>query len=801
MADTLPADPNLLRPVPLPPRDREPLGTPVPVPLTSFVGRERELAAVTELLQCPEVRLVNLTGPGGVGKTRLAIQVAADVASAFPDGVGFVSLATITDPSLVPPTIARTLDPIESSKRPPIQHLARILRSRRALLILDNFEHLVEASPFVADLLVACPGLTALVTSRVTLHVSGEHEFQVEPLPVPDLDRLPPVAELAGFGAVALFAQRARAVRPSFAIEEANAAAVVEVCARLDGLPLAIELAAARAKVLSPQAVLSRMEHRLALLTGGSRDVPERLRAMREAIAWSYELLAPHEQALFRRLAVFKGGCTVEAATFVAGDGGDGTATLDGLSSLIDSSLLVQRQQGDGEPRFSMLETIREFGLERLAAAGEEEETRCRHAAWYLDMAEEFWPTMQRRLEPSLAVSSLAPEHDNLRAALAWLGNAGDTGSVVRLAGAVFLFWYVHDDLREGLSWLEQTTADADEIPVAVRARALLGAGMLAHYMADDLRAVPWLESSLALYRTVDDQWGMAFGLLILGIAAEDSGEYTVAAAYFSESLTYARAVDNPVITGLLLLHLGIVAWGQGDLARAREFATRALDVQRTADGLIYAGSESIGFLGLLACEQGDLPQSIELQRESLILELESGYNEMVAVNLANVAMLALAVGQPVRAARLFGAAVGQREAIGNPFKLPERTVYERGAEAARKMLGDDFVLAWDAGRAFSPAGAVADAFAALDEVGSLIMAGASSSRSDATDPGLVAGLTSRELEVLRLLVAGGSNREIADALFVSPRTVQAHLANLFGKLEVHTRAAAVARAYELGLV
>jgi DNA-binding CsgD family transcriptional regulator len=324
---------------------------------------------------------------------------------------------------------------------------------------------------------------------------------------------------------------------------------------------------------------------------------------------------------------------------------------------------------------------------------------------------------------------------------------------------------------------------------------------MLAHYMADDLRAVPWLESSLALYRTVDDQWGMAFGLLILGIAAEDSGEYAVAAAHFSESLTYALAVDNPVITGLLLLHLGIVAWGQGDRARAREFATRALDVQRTADGLIYAGSESIGFLGLLACEQGDLPQSIELQRESLILELESGYNEMVAVNLANVAMLALAVGQPVRAARLFGAAVGQREAIGNPFKLPERTVYERGAEAARKMLGDDFVLAWHAGRAFSPAEAVADAFAALDEVGSLVMAGTSSTRSMTTDPGLVAGLTGRELEVLRLLVAGGSNREIADALFVSPRTVQAHLANLFGKLEVHTRAAAVARAYELGLV
>jgi DNA-binding CsgD family transcriptional regulator len=325
---------------------------------------------------------------------------------------------------------------------------------------------------------------------------------------------------------------------------------------------------------------------------------------------------------------------------------------------------------------------------------------------------------------------------------------------------------------------------------------------MLAHYATDDERAVPWLEASLAHYRTIADGWGLAFTLAILGVVAEDAGDYDRAAARFAEGLVHARAADLPVETGILLFHLGIVAWGQGDRERAGEWVNEALAVQRASGDLGYGAAESLAFLGVFACEQGDFRRSVELQRESLSLHLEIGSQEVLAVSLANVAMLAVATQRPAVAARLFGAAVAQREAIGNPFKLPERAVYDRALDAARSVLrDDDFAAAWNSGRALSLAEAIAAAFAALDEIGGQATSGALASRPASTAPGALAGLTDRELEVLHLLVEGRSDREIAEALFISPRTAQGHVARIFTKLNVNTRTAAAAAALQAGLL
>ncbi len=469
------------------------------------------------------MRLLTLTGPGGVGKTRLALEAAAGLADTFPDGARFVSLAPITDPVLVAPMVAQALGVREAGDEPITERLAAFLRDKRLLLLLDNFEQVVEAAPLVTDLLAACPGLKGLVTSRVRLRLSGERDYPVPPLAVPAPAGPRPFQYAKGSAAVRLFSERAQAVRPEFALTPENASAVADICRGLDGLPLAIELAAARIKVLPPAALLARLEKRLPLLTGGGRDLPARQQTMRDAIAWSHDLLTPEEQALFRWLAVFVGGFTLEGAEAVvfAGDALD-LDVFEGVASLVDKSLLRQEVGPDEEPRFAMLETIREFGLERLAARGEEAAIQNAHAAYFLALVEQAESALLGP-EQMAWLTWLDAAHDNLRAALDWC-LASDAEAGLRLAGALSLFWQVRGYLLEGRRWLEALLAQAPQ-RAALRAKALHAAGQLARHQADIASGISLCEESLAIYRELGDKRGGAYVLRTLGLLVSDGGD------------------------------------------------------------------------------------------------------------------------------------------------------------------------------------------------------------------------------------------------------------------------------------
>ncbi len=736
-----------------------PRPAPLPLPRSRLIDREQELAQAKTLLQEEDVGLVTLTGPGGVGKTRLALQVAAELAPQFADGVAFISLASLKDPTLVVPTVARSLGVSQSGDDSLDERLLAYLRPRQVLLVLDNVEQLVSAAPLAAQALEQAPRLKLLATSREPLRVRDEQLVPVLPLALPDPAYVADLEHLVQIPAVALFVERAQEAKPDFTLTNENAATIVEICQRLDGLPLALELAAARLSLLTPAALLARLEHRLPILTRGARDLPERQQTLRNTIAWSYDLLEAGEQQLFRRLSVFVGGFTLEAVEAVcvfaaartsSSSEADDGAVLDQLAQLLDKSLVQPQQGTGGEPRFTMLETIHEYAQEQLEASGEAAAVQQRHAYYFLRLAEEAAPHMYSP-EREVWMERLDREGANLRAALAWSKadrDALQTG--LRLVGALGFYWVLRGSVRERRAWLEGMLERTDGTDrSAARGQALIGAGWLAweegDYEAASLRAEEGLsivrargdkreignaarllglvrmgqrnsaaahslfEESRTLYKELGDVWGEAMSLYYLGSLAYLSSDPAAARAYYEESLRLFQEQRDVLDAALVLSALAVIVSTQGDQELARSLDQQLQPLMQQA--------RNRGALGLYLINIGDMwlyhyrdePQAKGLYWEGLSLwqDMQRVGNELgIVKGLAGLAEVAAAQGQAGRAGRLFGAA---------DSLLPSNSVYredvnKRVAAARARLDAATFEAGWSAGQAMTQEQAIAEA-------------------------------------------------------------------------------------------
>ena len=667
---------------------------------------------IAALLRQPEVQLLTLTGAGGTGKTRLALQAAAELLDDFADGVYFVPLAALTDPTQIPAAIATAVGVREEGGQPLLERLAGFLGNKQLLLVIDNWEHLLAGASALGELLRVAPGLTVLATSRAPLHLQAEREYPVLPLALPRRKPPPTLEQLSQYEAVRLFIARAQAVKPDFSVDNTNAPAVAEICHRLDGLPLAIELATARVRMLAPQAMLARLDQRLPLLTSGAQDAPHRQRTLRNTIAWSYDLLEPEEQALFGRLAVFTGGASLEAVEAVANADGD-LDVFPGLERLVEHSLLRQEEGSDGESRFTMLETIREFAQDELTRSGEEATVRRLHATHFRALAERAEPELRGAAQTAWIVR-LEAELPNLRAVLDWSLASGEAETGLRLAGALYWFWFLRNHVSEGRTWFERARAAATQ-PAAAAGKAALGAALLALRAQEYVASKDFAEQALERFQVCEDHWGTAMVIHHMGHMADDlEHDMKRAAALLEESLLQFQALGDP---------WGI-AYSQRCVAQAQLAATndydRAMILLQSAVTTFRAIGDhwntgvTLHVLGDAAREYERWSEAIAAYQESLAYHWTERDALGVADALLRLAQILVAVGNMELAARFFGCAEAQHEQAGVTLHEPIRRGYEQAIASARSTLGAErFEGLWNAGRAM-PLGEAVDAVATI---------------------------------------------------------------------------------------
>jgi non-specific serine/threonine protein kinase len=751
---------------------------------TPFIGREQEISDIEALLRGEDDPIVTLVGAGGVGKTRLAIQVAHAVASHFADGVTFVSLAPVREPSLVIATIARSLELSDAPETTILDQLSHYLSNRHLLLVLDNVEQVVEASPEIANLQTACPRLKMLITSRVPLRISAERRLMIHPLATPQNRAPSSVEEIGDFPGVRLFTARAGAVVNTFALTEDNAASVAAICHRLDGLPLAIELAASRLRLFDTTALSKRLERALPLLTGGPSDQPDRLRTMRGAIAWSYDLLTPEEQVLFRLVSVFAGGFDLTAAEAIA-ESGEGA--IEGISSLVEQNLLRPvTGLHSGEPRFLMLETVREFGLEKLAVHLEEEHARLAHANYLLELVHRVFDALDGPNYDG-EMHRLDDDHDNVRTALAWAESNGEASVGLRLIAAMARYWVMRGYYQEGRSWSRRILAASPSPPTPERIEALRAAGWLARLQGDPTDAALLQTEALNGAKAIGDELNAAAALQELSLIEMHRGNTDLGVAHIERALDMLRRAESstpvgPQLVSVALANLGQIALANGDPLRAISAAGEAIDRQRSL-GYTWALGDTLRILGDALFESREFHSALEAYGESVAITKDEGDRRFLANALAGIANVAAALRRPTLATHLLAAVSTLRTDIGAGMEIQQQRRYDHALKAVRASLRlESFETEWNIGRSLPLESVITEATAGFDEQAASTVAGNHG-----------AEFTPREYDVLRLVANGLTDREIAELLHISPRTVGFHVTNLLTKLEVDSRTAAAA--------